>query len=83
MSKTSKKLEEIKNMVNNLDINYDEIDLSVLQNFVGITKKLNDERMQYKVKPNANTWNEIHYFAVSHEKWLKTFLELPSGNTIL
>ena len=32
---------------------------------------------------NANTWNEIHYFAVSHEKWLKTFLELPSGNTIL
>ena len=20
---------------------------------------------------NANTWNEIHYFAVSHEKWSK------------
>lgn len=94
MSKKSKKLEEIKNMVKNLDINYDEIDLSVLQNFVTITKKLNDERVQYKVKhnmsdiviiallgilANANTWNEIHYFAVSHEKWLKTFLELPSG----
>ena len=31
MSKKSKKLEEIKNMVKNLDINYDEIDLSVLQ----------------------------------------------------
>ena len=28
MSKKSKKLEEIKNMVKNLDINYDEIDLS-------------------------------------------------------
>lgn len=94
MSKKSKKLEEIKNMVKNLDINYDEIDLSVLQNFVTITKKLNDGRVQYKVKhnmsdiviiallgilANANTWNEIHCFAVSHEKWLKTFLELPSG----
>ena len=94
MSKKSKKLEEIKNMVKNLDINYDEIDLSVLQNFVTIAKKLNDERVQYKVKhnmsdiviiallgilANANTWNEIHCFAVSHEKWLKTFLELPSG----
>ena len=31
MSKKSKKLEEIKNMVKNLDINYDEIDLSLLQ----------------------------------------------------
>ena len=94
MSKKSKKLEEIKNMVKNLDINYDEIDLGVLQNFVTIAKKLNDERVQYKVKhnmsdiviiallgilANANTWNEIHCFAVSHEKWLKTFLELPSG----
>lgn len=94
MSKKSKKLEEIKNMVKNLDINYDEIDLSVLQNFVTITKKLNDKRVQYKVKhnmsdiviiallgilANANTWNEIHCFAVSHEKWLKTFLDLPSG----
>lgn len=94
MSKKSKKLEEIKNMVKNLDINYDEIDLSVLQNFVAITKRLNDGRVQYKVKhnmsdiviiallgilSNANTWNEIHCFAVSHEKWLKTFLDLPSG----
>lgn len=94
MSKKSKKLEEIKNMVKNLDINYDEIDLSILQNFVTITKKLNDGRVQYKVKhnmsdiviiallgilANANTWNEIHCFAVSHEKWLSTFLDLPSG----
>lgn len=81
-------------MVKNLDINYDEIDLSVLQNFLTITKRLNDERVQYKVKhnmsdiviiallgilANANTWNEIHCFAVSHEKWLNSFLELPSG----
>ena len=94
MAKKSKKLEEIKSMVKDLNINYDEMDLSVLKNFITITKRLDDERVQYKIKhnmsdiviiallgilANANTWNEIHCFAVSHEKWLKTFLELPSG----
>lgn len=94
MAKKSKKLEEIRNMVKELDIKYDEIDLSVLNNFVTITKRLDDTREQYKIKhnmsdiviitllgilANANTWNEIHCFAISHEKWLKTFLELPSG----
>lgn len=94
MAKKSKKLEEIREMVKKLNINYEEIDLSVLNNFVTITKKLNDTRVQYKVKhnmsdivmitllgilANANTWNEIHCFAKSHETWLKTFLELPSG----
>lgn len=43
--RNQKKLEKIKNMVKNLDINHDEIDLSVLQNFVTITKKLNDGRV--------------------------------------
>ena len=81
-------------MVKELNINYEEIDLSVLNNFLTITKRLDDARVQYKIKhnmsdiviitllgilANANTWNEIHCFAVSHEKWLKTFLELPSG----
>lgn len=94
MAKKSKKLEEIKEMVKELNINYEEIDLSILKNFVTITKRLDDTRNQYKVKhnmsdiviiallgiiANANTWNEIHCFAVSHEKWLRTFLELPSG----
>lgn len=94
MAKKSKKLEEIKNMVKELDINYEEVDLSVLNNFVTITKKLDDSREQYKIKhkmsdiviiallgilANANTWIEIHCFAKSHESWLKTFLELPSG----
>ena len=94
MAKKSKKLEEIKNMVKGLNIDYENIDLSVLNNFVTITKKLDDTREQYKIKhkmsdiviiallgiiANANTWNEIHCFAQTHEKWLKTFLELPSG----
>lgn len=94
MAKKSKKLEEIKEMVKKLNINYDQIDLSTLNNFITITKRLDDTREQYKVKhnlsdivmitllgllANANTWNEIHCFAVSHENWLKSFLELPSG----
>ena len=94
MAKKSKKLEEIRNMVRELNINYEEIDLSVLNNFVTITKKLDDKRVQYKIKhnmsdiviiallgilANANTWVEIYYFAVAHENWLKSFLELPSG----
>lgn len=81
-------------MVKELNINYDEIDLRVLNNFITITKRLDDKRAQYKIKhnlsdiviitllgilANANTWQEIYCFAVSHEKWLKTFLELPSG----
>lgn len=45
MAKKSKKLEEIRNMVKELDINYEEIDLSVLNNFVTITKKLDDSRV--------------------------------------
>ena len=94
MAKKSKKLEEIKNMVKELNINYEEIDLNVLNNFVTIAKKLDDRRVQYKIKhnmsdiviiallgilANANTWTEIYYFAVAHETWLKSFLELPSG----
>ena len=54
MAKKSKKLEEIRNMVKELDINYEEVDLSILNNFVKITKKLNDTRVQYKVKHNMS-----------------------------
>lgn len=94
MAKKCKKLEEIKDMVKDIKIDYDELDLSVLNNFSIITKRLNDSRVEYKIKhkmsdivmitllailANANTWEEIHQFATSHEVWLKTFLELPSG----
>lgn len=94
MAKKSKKLEEIKYMVKGINIDYDKLDLNVLSNFTAITKRLNDSRVGYKIKhkmsdivmitllailANADTWDEIHQFAISHEKWLKTFLELPSG----
>lgn len=94
MVKKSKKLEEIKDMVKDINIDYDKLDLNVLNNFTAITKRLNDSRTEYKIKhkmsdivmitllailANADTWDEIYQFAILHEKWLKTFLELPSG----
>ncbi|WP_279161036.1 transposase family protein [Thomasclavelia cocleata] len=81
-------------MVKELDINYEETDLSVLNNFVTIVKRLDDTRVQYKVRhnmsdiiiitllgilSNANSWNEIHCFVISYGTWLKSFLELLSG----
>ena len=45
MAKKSRKLEEIRDMVKGLDINYEEVDLSILNNFVTITKRLNDTRV--------------------------------------
>ena len=48
MAKKSRKLEEIRDMVKGLDINYEEVDLSVLNNFVTITKRLNDTEFHIK-----------------------------------
>lgn len=88
MANKAKKLEEIKNIVIDFKINYEEIDLSVLNNFITIIKRLDDTRIQYKIKhnmndivviallgilANANTWIKIHCFAIAHEEWLKTF----------
>ena len=50
MAKKSKKLEEIKDMVKDINIDYDKLDLSVLNNFTAITKRLNDSRVEYKIK---------------------------------
>lgn len=52
MAKKSKKLEEIKNMVKGINIDYDKLDLSVLNNFTIIAKRLNDSRVEYKIKQN-------------------------------
>ena len=75
MAKKSKKLEKIRDMVKELDINYEEVDLSILNNFVTVTRRLNDTRALYKIKhnmsdiviitllgilANVNTWNEIY-----------------------
>jgi len=94
MAKKSKKLEEIKGMFKDNSINIDSLSTDELQQILGIFKIQKDNREQYKVKhkmedivmitflalmSNANEWTEIHNFAIHHEEWLKTFLELKNG----
>ena len=94
MSKKCKKLEEIKSMFKDTEINLEQIDTNELENFMIIFKNQNDTRMQGKVKhlmsdiimisflailARCDGWDEIAMFAKSKEKWLKQFLELPNG----
>ena len=94
MSKKCKKLEEIKSMFKDTEINLEQIDTNELESFMIIFKNQNDTRMQGKVKhlmsdiimisflailARCDGWDEIAMFAKSKEKWLKQFLELPNG----
>ena len=94
MAKKSKKLEEIRAMFKDIEIDLDAINTKELQNIMIIFKSQNDSRMQGKVKhlmsdiimisflailARCNGWDEIAMFAKSKEKWLKSFLELPNG----
>lgn len=77
---------------NNIDIHL--LNINETNEILKIFKKQKDSREQYKVKhkigdiimitflalmANANEWIEIYNFAIHHEKWLKTFLELENG----
>lgn len=94
MAKKCKKLEEIKAMFKDTEIDLNQIETNELQNFMIIFKEQNDTRMQGKVKhlmsdiimicflailARCDGWDEIAMFAVSKEEWLKKFLELPNG----
>lgn len=94
MAKKCKKLEEIKAMFKDVEIDLDQIETNELQNFMIIFKEQNDTRIQGKVKhlmsdiimilflailARCDGWDEIAMFAVSKEEWLNKFLELPNG----
>ena len=94
MAKKCKKLEEIKVMFENMEIDLDEINTNELQNFMIIFKNQKDLRMQGKVKhlmpdiimisflailARCDGWDEIEMFAKSKKEWLNRFLELPNG----
>ena len=94
MAKKCKKLEEIKVMFKDIEIDFDQIETNELQNFMIIFKGQNDTRIQGKVKhlmsdiimicflailARCDGWDEIAMFAVSKEEWLNKFLELPNG----
>lgn len=94
MAKKCKKLEEIKAMFKDTEIDLNQIETNELQNFMIIFKEQNDTRVQGKVKhlmsdiimiaflailARCDGWDEIAMFAKSKEKWLSNFLELPNG----
>ena len=94
MAKKCKKLEEIKAMFKDTEIDLNQIETNELQNFMIIFKDQNDTRMQGKVKhlmsdiimicflailARCDGWDEIAMFAKSKEEWLNKFLELPNG----
>ena len=94
MAKKCKKLEEIKAMFKDVEIDLNQIKATELQNLMIIFKNQNDTRIQGKVKhlmsdiimicflailARCDGWDEIETFAISKEKWFKQFLELPNG----
>ena len=83
MSKRSKKLEEIKNMFKDLNINFDEINDNALSEIIKIIKLTKDERYQPSTKhlmsdiimitffaiiSKTTEWKEIESFARKEEK---------------
>ncbi len=94
MSKRSKKLEEIKNMFRDVDIDFNCINDNAINDFITIIKKTKDDKYQpntrhlmsdiimitfFAIISKANEWIEIEAFAKKEEKWLKKYLELPNG----
>ncbi len=94
MSKKSKKLEEIRKMFENSEIDFKKIESKNLESFIKIIKKTEDKRYQPNVKHSmsdiilitlfavmakASEWTEIEAFGKKEEKWLKKYLELQNG----
>lgn len=94
MSKRCKKLEEIKNMFKDININFDDINDNGIKDFINIIKLTKDDRYQpntrhlmsdiimitfFAIISKATEWKEIESFARKEEKWLKKYLELPNG----
>lgn len=94
MSKKSKKLEEIRNMFKDVEIDFENISDNGISDFINIIKLTKDDRYQpntrhlmsdiimitfFAIISKATEWKEIESFAKKEEKWLKKYLELPNG----
>lgn len=95
MARRAKKLQEIKDIFEENEINFTLFDdvavLKELREKLGIiTDKRHESYIKHNlldiimitllaVLSNANEWIEIEVFAQSKEKWLRGFLELPNG----
>ena len=85
---------DIQKLKNSLNIKVDEANDEQLKYLKNRAKSLRDTRVKKKctyklwdiicvvilaVLSNCNDWEEIHYFATTHNKWLKSFLKLTGG----
>ena len=93
MAKRSKKLEELSKMFDD-NIDFEKINENEINQFIGIMKKVEDNRYQPNIKhlvsdiliitlfalmAKATEWTEIELVGKRHEKWFKKYLELPNG----
>lgn len=94
MSKSSKKLKEISEMFNDIDVDFEQLSNEGIKDMIIIIQKQEDIRYQPNVRhkmddiilitlfallAKCNEWTEIATFAKKKEEWLKKHLELPYG----
>ena len=64
MSKRSKKLEEIKNMFKDININFDDISDNGINEFINIIKVTKDNRYQPNTRHLMSDFIMITFFAI-------------------
>lgn len=94
MSKRSSKLNELRKMFYDIEIDFEQLRNEGINDMINIIKKQNDTRYQPNVRhkiedivlivlfailAKCNEWTEIEAFAIKKEKWLRKYLELPNG----
>lgn len=94
MSKKSSKLNEISEIFEEINIDFNLLDSKGIDDMITIVKKQNDTRYKPNVKhkmediilitlfailAKCDEQTEIEAFARKKEKWLKKYLELPNG----
>lgn len=94
MSKKCSKLKEIRDMFNEISINFENLNNEGIKDMILIVKKQENTRyapnirhkmediiliVLFAILAKCNEWTEIESFAKKKEKWLKKHLELPNG----
>ena len=85
---------DIKNQIDNENVNIEELSISELRHLKNRAKSLTDKRMKRKCKykiwdivcvallaiiSNCDEWEEIEMFGIKNKNWLRKFLLLTGG----